>query len=168
MHGRRWSLERLEHHLHSSSAQVLDHLIGHCAEQPRAGKFGVDRRIEAIDTRPGAKCDPPFGPVGSKSPSGRQGHALERDHAVSRQILGRRRNAVRCQVVGAGEHYMPDLSEADGDETAVRQCADADRSIDLIIREMSHTVGQHQADGRQRKMEPPVRELETVPNSQIN
>lgn len=66
MHGRRWSLERLEHHLHSSSAQVPDHLIGHCAEQPRAGKFGVDRPIEGIYPRPGAKWDPPFGPVGFK------------------------------------------------------------------------------------------------------
>lgn len=87
---------------------------------------------------------------------------------MSRHILGHRRSAVRCQVVGAGEHYMPDLSEADGDEPAARPCADADRGIDLIIREMSHTVGQHQADGRQRKMELRVRELETVPNSQIS
>ena len=48
--------------------------------------------------------------------------------------------------IEVGKQEGAKLVVTDIDEAAVRESADANRRIDLIIREMGNTVGQHQAD----------------------
>ena len=62
------------------------------------------------------------------------------------EIVGRRRSAARGQIGGTGADHAPDRPQARGEQAAVRQRADAQRDIDLIVHKMSDPVGQHETD----------------------
>jgi len=64
---------------------------------------------------------------------------------MAREFLGRPRRAVLPHVPGARAHDAANLADTNRDEAAVRQRADTDRQVQVIVDQIERSVGQHQA-----------------------
>ena len=62
------------------------------------------------------------------------------------EVVGRLRDAVGGEVVGAAAHHAPDLANLRRDERAVGQSADADGQVDVLVNNVDRVVGERQVN----------------------
>ena len=62
------------------------------------------------------------------------------------EVVGRLRDAVGGEVVGAAAHHAPDLANLRRDERAVGQSADADGQVDVLVDNVDRVVGERQVN----------------------
>jgi len=103
---------------------------------------GIHRRFRGVDDQPRANVHGFLLLSNGEHPGvGRRQH-VECDAIVCRKICRPGRRAVRGKIFGGRADNPANVSNALGDEAAVRKVPDPDGDIDLLIQDMRNPVGQ--------------------------
>ena len=150
--GERRRLELPEHDGEPARLDRIGNLIRERARQADA----CDRRVDCSfgrarrETRVNA-----HGLLIAKCPRAGVRQSGERDAVMLQEILRRLRRATLLQIRRARAHHAANLADLAGDETTVRQRADAHCEVDVILDQVQRAVDQQQAhvDARVRSEE---------------